>query len=229
MSADLPDPERPVPGLPGIPEDPPDPPKTVELVGKVKEGDARALNELFRRYQPRLRRVVRIKMGPRLRACCDADDIVQESCMVALAKLGEFEMRGQASVLQWLTKIAEYQIRNKLDHLNAQRRDPARERRLRAGDSSSTEISRGEVVASQGPTPSQIHIRAELEGILDECVEEIEPEDYREVILMRDYYGADWEAIRVQLGRPTLDAARELHRRAHEKLREKLRARGVSS
>ena len=217
----------PVPGLPEGAADLPDAAKTVELVGRLKKGDRAAMNELFRRYQPRLRRVVGIKMGGWLRARCDPDDIVQDACVVAMEKLGDFELRGHASVLQWLTRIAEYQISNKIAYHRALQRDSVRERRLSTGDPSSSDILPGPAVADPGPTPSQVHLRSELETILDECVGEIEPDDYREIVLMRDYYGADWETIRRQLGRPSLEAVQELHRRAREKLRERLRRRGM--
>ena len=42
---------------------------------------------------------------------------------------------------------------------------------------------------------------------------------------MRDYYGAEWETIRKEFDRPTIDAVREIHRRARAKLREALRRR----
>jgi RNA polymerase sigma-70 factor (subfamily 1) len=202
--------------------------KSVELVFQVKKGDNSALNELFRRYLPRLRRVVRIKMGPRLRQCLDPDDLVQETYMVAMSKVSELEIRSQASIMQWLTKIAEYQIRNKISYIQAQKRDPSRERHIRTGDppSADSHIS-GVVVQHEGPTPSQILSRSELEELIDACVERLEPQDYREVILLRDYYGSDWEVIREQMDRPTVEAARELHRRAHGKLREKMRKYGV--
>ena len=206
----------------------PDLTKTVELVRQVQGGDSEALNEIFRRYFPRLRRVVRIKMGSQMRQHLDPEDIVQETLMVAMDKLSAIEVRSQASVMQWLTKVAENQIRNKLSYIKAQKRDPNRERRLQTGESSGDLTSSGVVVPHQGPTPSQILSRAELEELIDSCMEELDPPDYREVILLRDYYGADWEAIREQLGRPSVDAARELHRRAHDKLQQKLAKRGWS-
>jgi len=216
-------------GVPGGGQNLPNLTKSVELVFQVKRGDHSALNELFRRYLPRLRRVVRIKMGPRLRQYLDPDDLVQETYMVAMSKVSELEIRSQASIMQWLTKIAEYQIRNKISYIQAQKRDPSRERHIRTGDppSSETNIS-GVVVQHEGPTPSQILSRAELEELIDACVERLEPQDYREVILLRDYYGSDWDSIREQMDRPTVEAARELHRRAHSKLREKMRKYGVA-
>lgn len=217
-----------MPGLPRGAADLPDEAKTVELLGRVKGGDHAALNEVFRRYQPRLRRVVGIKMGAWLRAHCDPDDIVQDACVVAMEKLSEFEPRSPTSVLQWLTRIAEYQIRNRAAYYRAQQRDAVRERRLGSDDPSSSDVPALAVPADPGPTPSQLNIRSELETLLDECVGEIEPEDQKEVVMLRDFFGADWETIRQQLGRPTIEAVQELHRRAHEKLRERLRVRGVA-
>jgi DNA-directed RNA polymerase specialized sigma24 family protein len=39
-------------------------------------------------------------------------------------------------------------------------------------------------------------------------------ENHREVIVRRTYLGASWEEVARQLGCPSADAARQLHRRA---------------
>ena len=100
--------------------------KSVELVLRYKDGDQEALDELFNRYWPRLRRVIRIRMGPELRQIVDADDLVQDTLLIEMRKLGDLELRTPASIMQWLSRIAEYQIKNKLSYLKAQRRDPKR-------------------------------------------------------------------------------------------------------
>ena len=218
-------PRQKVPGTPAGEADFPDLSKSVDLVLRFKGGDAGALDELFQRYWPRLRRVIRIRMGQDLRQFVDADDLVQDTLVIAMRKLGDLEVRSQASIMQWLSRIAEYQIKNKRSYLKAQRRDPRREQRLQTREASTETDVLGVVVPHEGPTPSQILSRAETEQIIDGCVEELEPDVYREVVLMRDYYGSDWETIRAELERPTVDAVREIHRRARAKLREVLRAR----
>ncbi len=202
---------------------PDDPTRSMELVWQGQRGDPEAVNELFSRYLPRMRRVLRIKMNPWLRSQVDPEDVLQETMMVAVRKLPELEVRTAASILQWLAKIAEYQIKDRVDHLRAEKRDPARERRLKTDDGSVDSSASGVIVPFQGPTPSQIYVRNELEEMIDTHLEQLEPPDYREVILMRDYYESDWETIRTELDRPTVDAVQDLYHRAHKRLRERMR------
>ena len=58
---------------------------------------------------------------------------------------------------------------------------------------------------------------------MDARVAELEPEEYREVLILRDYCGAGWELVRERFGLLSVDAAQELYRRAHEKLARRLR------
>ena len=200
-----------------------DPTRSMELLWQGQRGDASAVNELFGRYMPRMRRVVRIKVSGSLRTRLDPEDVLQETMMIAVRKLSELEVRTPSSIMQWLAKIADYQIKNKLDYLRAEKRDTARERRLKTDDASTDSSVSGIVVPFQGPTPSQYYARTELEGLIDSHLEQLDPPDYREVILMRDYYELDWEAIRESLGRPSAEAVQDLYHRAHKRLRERMR------
>ena len=74
-------------------------------------------------------------------------------------------------------------------------------------------------VAEEAPTPSDIARRKVVLQQLDAAVAALEPEVYRQVIVERDYKGADWEDVRRRLDRPSVAATQELHSRAHIKLR----------
>jgi RNA polymerase sigma-70 factor (ECF subfamily) len=197
----------------------PDLSRSIELVRLVQAGDRKACDELFERYRPRLLRIVRVRLGKRLRRRLDEEDVVQEVLLVAAAKIGEFELRSHAGILHWLARIAENAIRRKREHYEADKRDAQREVRLRHGAS---ETGPGVQVAADELSPSQGAMRAEFEELIDAYVEELEPPEYREVILLRDYCHEEWEDVRRALARPTVAAAQELYRRAHQRLRERM-------
>lgn len=190
--------------------------RSIELVRAFQSGESEAANELFSRYRPRLVRIVRTKLGAGLRRRLDEEDIVQETLLVAAAKLSEFELRSHAGLLQWLARIADNVLRKKHEHFQAEKRAAAGEVRLQATE---TPLA----LAASALSPSQNALRAEFEALVDSYVQELDPPEYREVVLLRDYYLEEWEEVRAKLGRPSVAAAQELHRRAHQRLRERMR------
>ncbi|HEX6886049.1 MAG TPA: sigma-70 family RNA polymerase sigma factor [Planctomycetota bacterium] len=197
-------------------EPPPELSRSIELLQAFQAGRREAREELFARYRPRLVRIVRTKVGPGLRQRLDEEDIVQETLLVAAEKLRDFELRSHAGLLQWLARIADNVLKKKHEHFQAEKRAAAGEVCLQA-----TGIPAE--LATSALSPSRTVQRAELEALVDAYVQELDPPEYREVVLLRDYYLEEWEEIRRKLARPTVAAAQELHRRAHQRLRERMR------
>lgn len=191
--------------------------ESMYLVGRAQAGDREALDHLLERYQDRLRRIVRVRLGPRLSAHVEIMDIVQETCAVAARRIEHLELHSPASILHWLSRIAENQIRDAHDYHFAQKRDRRRDQRI---DAQRDDESTASPPALQGSTtmPDERAWKNELREILDEALSTM-PEDQREVILERDYCGADWEHVARQLERPNVHAVQELHRRAWIRLR----------
>lgn len=187
--------------------------ETVELVRQYQGGDDEALNQLFARYYDRVLRIVRIRMGRRLRSKMDSMDIVQNTFGAAMASIDDFEMREPGSLIQWLSKIAENQLRGAADYIGAHKRDSRLEIAL-AGIKSSMRSGEFQYEPeARVISPLEKLSRAELRDILDECVEEL-PEDYREVILLRNFAGCSWDVITEEMGRVTARATAMLHARA---------------
>ena len=219
---DSPDPpdRPPSPESIGAPDPLPELSRSIELVHRFHAGDRAACNELFERYRPRLIRIVRTKLGPELHRHLDEEDVVQETLLVGAAKLSGFELRSHAGILNWLARIAGNVILKKREQLFAQKRNAAREQPLPAADDT---VARP--LTAHGPTPSQEASQAELEALVDAAVEALEPAEYRDVILRRDYYHEEWEEVRRALGRVSVPAVQELYRRACARLQERLRRR----
>lgn len=202
------------------PEPPPDdhdPTRSMELVWQAQRGDAEAVNELFTRYIPRLRRFLNVRILVSQRAEVDPDDVLQETLIVATRRLPGLELRDPSSIIQWLCRIADFRIKSRLEYVRAERRNPAKERRLGLDSEDG-----GLRVPAPDPTPSEEFARSEMEHLIDQHLQQLEPEDYREVILQRDVCDADWETIRVLLKRPTIEAVQDLYRRAHKRLEERM-------
>lgn len=189
----------------------PDPTESMRLLGEAQNGDRRALEQLLDRYQDRIRRIVRIRLSVDLRTRMESMDIVQETLSAAFQHIEDLQPRSTASILQWLSRIAENRIRDAWRSHFAEKRDPRREVDIDAL------VSTGGGPGSPADTPDEDASQRELEAVVDEAMAEL-PEDAREVILLRTYQGGSWDYVARQLGRPGADAARQLYRRSRVQL-----------
>lgn len=187
-----------------------------ELARRAQNGDLMALRDLLWKNRERLRRIVAIRSGARVCALLEADELHTDAHLLAMRKLGTAELESHAQILQWLTRIAESQLRSKFDYFHGRRRVENAQLRMSAPARDVTEISLASTL-----TPRDA-LRLEFERLVDSHVERLEPVVLREALLLRDYFGESWDAVRAQLRLPDIDAARELHRLAHEKLRNRL-------
>jgi RNA polymerase sigma-70 factor (subfamily 1) len=200
---------------------------SVELVKRAQVGDREALNRLFARYYDRVQRIVRIRLGPRLRERVDSADILQETFRVAVEKFDRFEMRDEASLIRWLAMIAEHQITAQADHFNAQKRDHRREVSLPIGSESSSGSRAMFDPPANAPLPIDALASREAREVVDSCVRGLSDE-YRELIVWRDFAGAEWDVVARETGRPSAAAARMMHARALVELSKAIRERGLS-
>ncbi len=193
------------------------------IAERAQAGDQDALNQLFQHFQEPLRRIVRLRLGKQLRHASQMDsmDFVQNTFAKAHDKFAGFELRHESGIIAWLARIAERQISDAHTHANAGKRDHTRLARL---DDLLGFSESGFDPASDETLPEGRAWRAEMRGIVDECVEEL-TEEYRELILLRDYAQADWATIVEATGAPTAGAAQTKHVRARASLSVKLARR----
>jgi RNA polymerase sigma-70 factor (ECF subfamily) len=190
-----------------------DPTESMLLLDQAQGGDQDALSALLERYQERLRRIVSIRLSSDLRSCVESMDIVQDVFAAAAQHLDTLTADQPASIIQWLSRIAENTMTSTWRRQYAQKRDRHREVDLTGA---------ARTAAAAGEQPSELAARRELEDLVDEAMTELPPDD-REVIMLRTYYGGSWDFVAKQLGRPGADAARQLHRRARIRLGRMLR------
>lgn len=199
--------------------------RSLELVTRAQDGDKDALERLISRYRERVLKIVRLRMGRRLRECVESQDILQETFLTAVQKLESFEMREEASLINWLARLAENQIRAKADYHAAKKRDHARGTRYESA-SGSNSVAPAAAPGAGGTQPLDRLSRDEEKRIVEDCLERLD-EEYRELILLREYMGASWEAVAEETGRPSAAAARMKHAQARIELGKLLRAAGV--
>jgi RNA polymerase sigma-70 factor, ECF subfamily len=194
---------------------------TLDLLRRAQGGEQAALQRLLERYYERVRRIVRLRLGRALRSRLDSGDILQDTFLAAVRTFARFEVRDEASFINWLSVLAENQIRDAADHHGAQKRDLKRQVPLDFPDLSG---DIGIDPVASGLAPSDEAAKAEAIERIEAAIEGLPPE-YRELIILRDYAGASWDTIAEQTGRPSPDAARMMHAKAMVRLAGLARAR----
>ena len=184
--------------------------RTLDLLQRAQGGDREALERLFTRYYPRVLPIIRVRIGRQLRARLESGDILQDTFIAALRSFDRFEVRDEAAFLNWLARIAEHQIQDAADFFGAQKRNVAREVPL---DPSTDGSPSGREPHDAAPAPfEQVHQREQASGV-EKALEGLS-EDYRELILWRDFMGASWAVIAEETKRPSPDAARMMYGKA---------------
>jgi RNA polymerase sigma-70 factor (ECF subfamily) len=160
-------------------------PDTDQLLRRIEEGDAAARELLLARHRDRLRRMVALRLDPRLQARVDPSDVVQDTLAEADAKLSDYARRRPLPFYPWLRRLAwEHLVRLHRRHVLARRRSVSREE-VRAAplpDASAWELASR--LAARGSSPSARLRRDELRSRLRHALARLGEND-REVLVLR--------------------------------------------
>jgi RNA polymerase sigma-70 factor (ECF subfamily) len=140
------------------------------IVRRVRAGETRLFELLFRRHRQRVYRVARAI----LRDDAEAADVVQEAYLRAYTHLDQFA--GRAAFSTWLTKIAIYLAWNRARLRGRQ----LEKRAVPAGEESAAE---GEIAT--GSDPEKQAYGKEVKTILEIATDAL-PDRYRSVFMMRE-------------------------------------------
>lgn len=169
-------------------------------LARAKAGDAAAMERVLEALAPTLQRFARRLCGPGP----DVDDTVQDAMVQIARKLHEFE--GRSSLSSWSYAVA----RSACSH----RRRGLKNRPPVADQDADQRVS-------DEPSPERVAADAELSRALRAVLDEL-PEDYREVIVLRDMEGLTASEAAEAVGLSVEALKSRLHR-ARLALRESLR------
>lgn len=196
--------------------------ETGRIVTAAQDGDADALNELFRRYHSVMVEAARRRLGPRLRTKEEPDDLAQTTFREATRDFSRYQYQGTGSLLRWLVRILQNKIRDKAEFYSASKRDASLETNL-DGDSRDEEGAPKIDPPSPDLSVTQEVQRYENVGLLRKAIEDL-PKDYRQAITLVFFQGLSLREAGQRLGGRSEDALRMMLRRAEAKLREILKA-----
>ncbi len=120
----------------------------VDLIRRVRAGDDAAAADLVRRYEPAIRRAVRLRLDPRLRRVCDSVDVCQAvlCSFFVRAASGQFELDTPEQLLGLLATMARHKLAKVGRYQRAARRD---ERRVEPGSADEREVPAAEASPSR--------------------------------------------------------------------------------
>jgi len=158
------------------------------LVAQAVDGDANALSLLMDRYRERLRRMVGLRMDRRLQGRVDASDVVQEALIEAARRLDEYAAKPPMGFFLWLRWLTGEKLLNAhRQHLGTQKRDAGQEVSLyRRALPEASSVSIAHQLLGQLTSPTQAVYRAELQLIVQEVLNSMDPID-REVLILRNF------------------------------------------
>jgi RNA polymerase sigma factor (sigma-70 family) len=164
---------------------------TFELVERAKGGDREALDRLFTRFLPGLRRWASGRLPQWTRGMTDTDDLVQETVLRAVARINMFETRHDGALQAYLRQAIMNRIRDEIRHakhvpvpseLDGNQVDPA-------------------------ASPLEAAIGSEAVARYEAALGRLRPED-REAVVARIEMDGTYHDVAQALGKPSADAAR---------------------
>ena len=144
------------------------------LVAQAQAGDSQAFTTLVNQYDRNIYRLaLNITGKPE-----DAEEVLQDSFLKAYTNLGKFQ--GNSRFYTWLVRIT---VNEALTKLRQRRRDPLLtvDEPVETGDG--TLMPRE--IEDWGDDPEQRYAKTELQRILAEAIEQLEPQS-RSVFILRD-------------------------------------------
>jgi RNA polymerase sigma-70 factor (ECF subfamily) len=188
---------------PPVPDAPAD--LTADLLDRARAGDESALNQLFERHLPLLRRWAHGRLPRWARDIADTTDLVQETILKTLKRLDRFQHRGDGALQAYLRQAVMNRIRNEL-------------RKMATRGVNQTLDSR---VHDDGTSPLEAAIAQETLDQYDAALERLKPEE-REAIVSRVEFDLSYAELADVLGKPSPDAARMAVVRALVRLAEEM-------
>jgi len=189
---------------------------------QATQGDPGRVGSLLEQYRARLRRMVALRLDPRLVGRIDPSDVIQETYLEATARLPDYLDKPTVPFFLWLRFLtAQKLVTLHRHHLGCQMRDAGREislHRAKVPEASSAVMA--VQFLGREDQPSEAAIRAELKLQLQEALEQMDPSD-REILALRHFEQLSL-AESAQLLGITESGASKRHMRALQRLKKVL-------
>lgn len=199
--------DRPTPPGAGSPDEPVA--STADLLQRARQGDREALDELFSRYLPPLRRWARGRLPRWTRDVRDTDDVVQETLVQTLKHLGSFQPRHEGALQAYLRQALVNKVRDEVRRVS----------RRALPDAIADEHE------DPAASPLEEAIGQEAVSRYEAALDRLRTEE-RELIIARVELGQSYQQIAAAHAKGSADAARMAVSRALVRLAEEMDIEG---
>jgi RNA polymerase sigma-70 factor (ECF subfamily) len=162
--------------------------ETTRLERRIEAGDESALVELYARRRERLKRMVKLRLDPRLLGRIDPSDVLQEASIDVVQRAREYLANPSMPVFLWLRWITGQRLLAlHRRHLGSKMRDVGMEVSLQHGAlPHATSVSLAAMLLGRLTSPTRAAQRAELQLRLQDAINAMEPLD-REILTLRHF------------------------------------------
>lgn len=178
---------------------------TIYLITRAKAGDQDAVERLFARHLGPLRRWASGRLPKWARDMADTDDLVQDTLLRTLKRIGDFDPRGAGALQAYLRQAIVNAVREEL------------RRKSRRPEVDSLDL----VEADGGLSPLEQAIGEEALGRYERALARLTLVE-REAIIGRVEMGYTYAELAEVLNKPTAEAARKTAQRALLRLVEEM-------
>lgn len=158
------------------------------LLGQVAAGDQAVWGNLLEQHRPRLRRMVELRLDPRLQGRLDASDVIQEAYLTASVQVTDYLKNPTIPFYLWLRLVTGQKlVALHRHHLGTKARDASRQVSLDRGvlpAASSAALASN--LIGRGPSPSEAARDVEQRRLLQEALDRMNELD-REVVALRHF------------------------------------------
>ncbi len=194
-------------------------------IAAARQGCEKALNRLFKECRSYLLMVANQLLPSELRAKTGPSDLVQETFLQVKKNFDRFQGSSEGELLAWLRGVLLNNVQDVSRHyLGTEMRQVRREVSLDHGLSDADQGCMVDVVV---PSPGSQLVANEEAARLNAALGRL-PDDYRRVIVLRNWEERSFAEIGAAFGR-SAEAVRKLWARAIEQLKEELSAESTRS
>jgi len=190
--------------------------ETDALLARAAGGDPAAGQQLLARHRDRLRRMVAVRLDPRLAARLDPSDVVQEALLEAARKLPDYLRARPLPFYPWLRRLAWERLLKLHQRHRAATRDAARDERMAPALPEGSVQELAQRLIASGTSPSGRAVRAETRDRVRAALAAL-PDADREVLVLRYLEGMTTAEVAAVLGLGE-SAVKMRHRRALDRL-----------